>query len=254
MAAQPYRPTMRIRTVLLPLSVLAASAALAGQPPAQEPSARPRAFVDGTGPGWRTLGPDSFAAVNGDADTWKWDGDLLRSTGVPIGVLRTRDQFTNFELVIEWRHLKPAGNSGVFAWVPPIALEGLAPGQLPKGGIEVQMLDHGYHEYYAQRSGGKRGTFFTTNGDIFAVGTSKLEPFEPRSPDGSRSFPRAERSRGAGEWNHYYVRGINGEIRLWVNGEEVSGGRGAEPRSGYFCLEAEGSPIEFRNIRVRELP
>jgi hypothetical protein len=50
------------------------------------------------------------------------------------------------------------------------------------------------------------------------------------------------------------VSGINGEIRLWVNGKEVSGGRGAEPRTGFLCLEAEGAPIEFRNIRVRELP
>ena len=50
------------------------------------------------------------------------------------------------------------------------------------------------------------------------------------------------------------MRAINGELRLWVNGEEVSGGSGAEPRTGYLCLESEGSPVEFRNIRVRELP
>ena len=52
-----------------------------------------------------------------------------------------------------------------------------------------------------------------------------MKPFPPLSPDGSRSFPRKELSKGVGEWNHYYVRAINGEIRLWVNGEEVSGGR-----------------------------
>ena len=73
-------------------------------------------------------------------------------------------------------------------------------------------------------------------------------------PTARAAIPRAERSRGVGEWNHYYVRGVNGEIRLWVNGEEVSGGRGADPRTGFLCLEAEGSPVEFRNIRVRELP
>ena len=50
------------------------------------------------------------------------------------------------------------------------------------------------------------------------------------------------------------VMAINGELRLWVNGEEVSGGNGAEPRTGYLCLESEGSPIEFKNIRIRELP
>ncbi len=26
------------------------------------------------------------------------------------------------------------------------------------------------------------------------------------------------------------------------------------PRTGYLRLESEGSPVEFKNIRVRELP
>ncbi len=217
----------------------------------QEPPA-PRAFIDGTEPGWRLLGPADFAGVNGAPDTWTWTDGLLRSTGKPIGVMRTQRTVTNFELVIEWRHLQPAGNSGVFVWVPEEALAGLKPGSLPQYGIEVQMLDHGFRQQYEKS--GRKGDWFTTNGDVFAVGKSKLAPFPPVSPNGARSFPRKELSRGAGEWNHYYVRGINGELRLWVNGEEVSGGSGAEPRSGYLCLEAEGSPIEFRNIRVRELP
>jgi len=211
-----------------------------------------KAFIDGTGPGWRTLGENDFAGVNGNADTWAWKNDVLISTGTPIGVLRTRQKFTNVEMVIEWRHLKPAGNSGVFVWVPDQALAQLKPGALPEYGIEVQMLDHAFRDQYEKQSG-KKGDWFTTNGDIFAVGKSKLTPFPPVSPNGSRSFPRKDLSRGVGEWNHYYVRAINGELRLWVNGEEVSGGSGAEPRTGYLCLEAEGSPVEFRNIRVREV-
>jgi hypothetical protein len=210
-----------------------------------------KAFIDGTGPGWKVLGETDFAGVNGNQDTWMWRGDVLASTGQPIGVLRTRQTFTNFELVVEWRHLKPAGNSGVFVWVPDHALAQLKPGVLPEYGIEVQMLDHGYREQYEK--GGRKGDWFTTHGDIFAVGKSKLKPFAPVSPNGSRSFPRKELSRGVGEWNHYYVRGINGEVRLWVNGEEVSGGSGADPHIGYLCLEAEGSPVEFKNIRVREV-
>ncbi|HXK61323.1 MAG TPA: DUF1080 domain-containing protein, partial [Acidobacteriota bacterium] len=50
------------------------------------------------------------------------------------------------------------------------------------------------------------------------------------------------------------IRAINGEIRLWVNGEEVSGGSDCTPSAGYLCLESEGAPIEFREIRIRELP
>ena len=137
--------------------------------------------------------------------------------------------------------------------MPEEVLTGLKPDNLPKGGIEVQMLDHGYREQY-EKSSGKKGDWFTTNGDIFAVGTSTMNPFPPLSPNGSRSFPRRNLSRGFGQWNHYYVRGINGEIRLWVNGEEVSGGANCQPATGYLCLEAEGAPIEFRNLRIRELP
>jgi len=214
---------------------------------------RPRAFIDGVGPGWRTLGENDFADVNGDPDTWKWTNGVLLCSGKPIGVLRTRQEFANLEMVVEWRHLRPAGNSGVFVWVPDEALAQLKPDALPEHGIEVQMLDHGYREQY-ERQSGQKGTWFTTNGDVFAVGKSKLIPFPPLSPDGSRSFPRKELGRGAPEWNHYYVRAINGELRLWVNGEEVSGGSSAVPRTGYLCLESEGSPVEFKEIRVRELP
>jgi len=221
--------------------------------PAVFAQAPPRAFIDGAGPDWRTLGEGDFAGVNGNPDTWTWKAGVLLCSGKPIGVMRTREKFTNFELVVEWRHLRSGGNSGVFAWVPDEALAQLKPDALPEYGIEVQMLDHGFREQYEKESG-RKGDWFTTHGDIFAVGKSKLTPFPPLSPDGSRSFPRKERSRGVHEWNHYYVRGINGELRLWVNGEEVSGGRDASPRTGYLCLEAEGSPVEFRNIRLRELP
>ena len=224
-----------------------AIASLAGQ---QE---RPRAFIDGSEPGWRALGSADFAGVNGDPDTWAWNGDILRSTGTPIGVLRTQRTFVNFELLVEWRHLEPGGNSGAFVWVPNQALTGLKPGSLPEMGIEIQMLDHAFAEQYEKKNG-KKGDWFTTNGDVFAVGKSVLRPFPPTSPNGSRSFPRRNLSHGVGEWNHYYVRAIDGEVRLWVNGEEVSGGSGAMPRRGYLCMEAEGSPVEFRNIRVRSLP
>src|SRR4029453_6520652 len=56
-----------------------------------------KAFIDGTGPGWKVLGKTDFAGVNGNQDTWMWKGDVLASTGQPIGVLRTRQTFTNFE-------------------------------------------------------------------------------------------------------------------------------------------------------------
>ncbi len=219
---------------------------------AEEPAALPKATIDGIGPGWRELSESDFTNVNCEPDTWTWKDGTAHCTGQPVGVIRTVKEYGNFELVAQWRHLKSGGNSGIFVWTIPDSLKDLKPGRLPHG-IEVQVLDHGYTEQYEKQSK-KKADWFTTNGDVFPVGAMKLTPFPPVSPDGSRSFPRKELSKGINEWNHYYVRAINGEVRLWVNGEEVSGGTGANPRSGYLCLESEGSPVEFRNLRIRELP
>lgn len=209
-------------------------------------------LVEGVGPGWVALGDADFTNVNCDDSTWKWDGNLAHCTGQPIGVIRTKKPYTNFELVATWRHLKAAGNSGIFVWSPLASLDGLKRGKLPEG-VELQVLDHGYKEQH-EKSTGKKADWFTTHGDVFPVGKTKMKPFAPTSPNGQRSFPRKNVSKGVGEWNHYYARCVGGEVRLSVNGEEVSGGSGCEPATGYICLESEGSPVEFKDLRLRELP
>ena len=70
-------------------------------------------------------------------------------------MIRIKKPVTNFELVAQWRHLQSAGNSGIFVWAPEKALEGIKPGSLPRGGIEVQILDNGYTEQYEKQTGKK---------------------------------------------------------------------------------------------------
>ena len=214
----------------------------------------PKAWMDSNAYGWRALTLEDFTHVNCAPETWSETNGVIHCTGQPVGVVRTKKPVTNFELVVEWRHLKSGGNSGVFVWATPESIHNLeeGKGRLPTG-IEVQVLDHGYTEQY-EKSSGKKADWFTTNGDVFPTGTTKMHPFPPVSPNGERSFPRKNLSKGINEWNHYYLRAINGEIRLWVNGEEVSGGTGINPPTGYLCLESEGSPIDFKNLRIRELP
>ncbi len=233
--------------------LLSSSGLVVAQETLKPPTPAPvRAFIDDTAPGWRSLEKQDFARVNSAEDTWTWQADGLHCRGQPVSVMRTANLFTNFEMVVEWSHQKSAGNSGVFVWATPESIQKLTGNQpgLPKG-VEVQILDHGYSELMKQR--GQKTDWFGTDGDVFAVGV-KMRPFPPLSPDGSRSFPRKHLAKGHGEWNHYYIRAINGEVRLWVNGEEVSGGTGCDPASGYLCLESEGSPIIFRKLRIRELP
>ena len=232
--------------------LLAASATIIAAE-APSPVSAVQAKIDDTQTGFRSLVAADFTKVNSADDTWSRKDGVLHCTGKPVSVMRTVKEYTNFELVVEWMHEKPAGNSGVFVWATPASIEKLTsagkPG-LPQG-IEVQVLDHGYTEK-VKASGGKTD-WFGTNGDVFPVGV-KMTPFPPVSPNGERSFPRKHLANGHGEWNQYYIRAINGEVRLWVNGEEVSGGTGCEPKSGFLCLESEGSPIQFRKLRIRELP
>lgn len=205
------------------------------------------AIVDGLADGFRVLGKEDFVKVNSANDTWSFEGDLIKCTGNPVSVMRTQKQFTNFELVVQWMHHKPAGNSGIFVWTTPESIQRLSeagkPG-LPQG-IEVQVLDLAYGQPTPE-------DWYTSHGDVFPVGV-KMKPFPPVAPNGIRSFPSQSLSLGHGNWNHYYVRAINGEVRLWVNGQEVSGGTNCEPRTGYLCLESEGSPITFKNLRIREV-
>ena len=230
-------------TLLLPGALLAT-----------EPAIAPKATIDGTGLGWRALGEVDFTAVNCPTNTFTWHTNGVNCTGQPVGVIRSKQSFTNLEMVANWRHLKSGGNSGIFLWASETSIKNLEAGRgrLPDG-IEVQVLDHGYTEQY-EHDYKKKADWFTTHGDVFPTGPARMTPFPPVAPNSMRSFPRKNLSRGVGEWNHYYVRAINGEVRLWVNGEEVSGGTGCSPANGFLCLESEGSPVEFRNLRIRELP
>lgn len=224
-----------------------------------------RAFIDGEG--WTTLTLADFVNVNGKPDTWTEKDGVIVTTGKPLGGARSRKAYQNFEMVVEWKHHTRAGNSGVFLWCPEAAFTDLPPGRLPRTGIEVQVLDLGYETDW-EKSKGRPSDWFTSHGDVFPVGAARMKAFTPEieyskadgtkykvgNPESSRSFPTRRLTRPVGQWNHYYIRAINGEVRLWVNGEEVNGGTACSPSKGYLALEAEGALVEFRNLRIRELP
>jgi hypothetical protein len=179
--------------------------------------------------------------VNCAPETWTVTNGMIHCTGYPTGALRTPRQYENFILELEWRHLRSGGNSGVFIWASPIA----APGEPFLRAIEVQVLDHGFNVP-------GKNEWYTTHGDVFPIHGSTMKPFGRHH--GMRSFPSEERSKGTPEWNHYRIVCTNGVIRLHVNGKEVSGGEDCNYRKAYLGLESEGGPIDFRNIRIKELP
>ena len=185
--------------------------------------------------------------VNTSETTWKAVNGELHCTGLPIGVMRSEKMYENFILEIEWKHMKKKGNSGVFLWCDAI------PGKnrLPSG-MEVQMLELDY----INRPNGKKLDPSFISGELFAAGKMKATPDNPRAsaPNGPRSESKEYRCKGVGEWNQYTIVAINGTVNLCINGKFVNSIRNSTQKKGYLCLEAEGSEVRFRNIRIQELP
>ena len=217
--------------------------ALAGEPATQESSSG-LAMSE-----WTDLfnGHDlsGWVNVNTDPDTWQVQDGMLICRGLPIGVMRTEKQYENFLLHIEWKHMEPGGNSGVFVWSEGHVPEGR---RLPKG-MEVQMLERSWINLHPKADGSPNEIGYIS-GELFGAGGLQATPNYPR---GRRSMSRELRCNPAGQWNAYDLVCVDGTVNLSINGKFVNSIRESDRRKGHLCLESEGAEIHFRNIRIMEL-
>jgi hypothetical protein len=183
--------------------------------------------------------------VNTEDSTWQNNGDELICYGNPIGVVRSEKMFENFMLHVEWKHMEPGGNSGVFVWSKAVPGE---KNRLPDG-VEVQMLELDWVNLNTRN--GKAPPIAYVHGELFGVGGVKTKADNPR---GERSKSIENRCKGKGEWNTYDVICVDGVIKLSVNGKFVNGISEASQKKGYICLESEGAEIHFRNLKIVTLP
>lgn len=236
--ASSPRFVWRRALTLLSLSCLSCGASSGASsdatPGAAEPPLAARAAAPTLGdaaiPGW--------VRVNCAPETFTLKDGLIVSTGKPTGVLRSERMYENFILEVEWRHLQPGGNAGIFVWSDPLPARGVPFTR----SIEVQVLD------------GTETANYTSDGDLFAIHGASCVPDRPHPAGWERCLPDERRARPSPEWNRYVITARDGRIELDVNGKVVSGVSNCLPRKGYVCLEAEGSECHFRIVRLEELP
>src|SRR5947207_6797319 len=177
----------------------------------------PRALAV-TGPAFRDLfnGRDlaGWVNVNTAPDTWRVKDGLLVCSGRPIGVMRSEKQYENFLLHIEWMHMEPGGNSGVFIWSNA---DPSPESRLPNG-VEVQMLELDWPKLNTKN--GVVPPIAYVHGELFGVGQVKTVP---DNPCGDRSMSIENRCKPRGEWNTYDVVAVDGVLKLSVNGKFVNG-------------------------------
>lgn len=149
----------------------------------------------------------------GEQDTFFVRDGKLMTTGKPNGYVRTADVYDNFVFHVEVR-FPESGNSGVLIHVQRDDV-------WPRG-IECQL-------YQAHM------------GRIFPIQGATLE--------GGEMIHAA--AKPPGEWNTYEVYSEEGRVATVLNGVVVGLASNANPRVGHICLQAEGVPAEFRNIKVK---
>jgi hypothetical protein len=156
------------------------------------------------------------------------DGDLVCDGAKEKGHewLRYERELKNFVLHVEWRFRAIPGetkyNSGVF----------------------VRNSANGGVWYQAQIGPPANGGYFFQGIDE-GPGKGKRVNY--------KSQIKANVVKEPGEWNTYDIRANGKNVTLSVNGTETSAFE-CDRLSGYIGVEAEHYHIEFRNLKLQELP
>jgi hypothetical protein len=65
--------------------------------------------------------------------------------------------------------------------------------------------------------------------------------------------PVGDLQKPPGEWNEWRIIAAGDKLTFYCNGQLAWEATGLAPAEGHIGLQAEGAPMEFRNIRLRKL-
>jgi 3-keto-disaccharide hydrolase len=157
---------------------------------------------------------------------------------VPGGDIITRQMYENFELELEWM-VSEKGNSGLFYNVIELDLYQ----RVSRTGPELQIVDDAHYSD-------------TSSGDLCGLVRSQTQPSKP-----------------ARQWNAARLVVNNGKAEHWINGVKVVEYslwtkqwdalidaskfnimlEFGKARRGHIALQDHGTPVWYRNIRIREI-
>jgi len=200
---------------VLPLLLIAAGAALLGQPD-----------------GFVSLIPVSDLTehwtIEGSAsDTWSLRDGMIACTGKPDGFLRSRKTYRHFIFRAEWRFQREGWNR--------------EPPAYPNAGyfIHAGVIDRTWpRSLEVQGHYGEAGSLFGVRGG---------------SVTGAHRGPVHDNRRPFGEWESIEITSLNGTVTVKLNGKKMNEGHELDPSEGNICLQSEGWPVYYRNVRIREL-
>ena len=183
--------------------------------------------------GWDFVVKDGAAEAE---DVWSIKDGVVRCEGTPFGFMRTKAEYANYRLRLEWRWVGEGGNSGVLLHCqgPNVCTDDSL---FPKC-VEAQL-----------KSGGA--------GDVVIMYGARVAEIErdyaPGRPFLAKPKDHDSNEKPLGEWNVYDIICKGDTIALYVNGLLQNTVTGATPSAGSIALQSEGGVIEFRNATVAPL-
>lgn len=187
---------------------------------------------------------------------WSVADGLIKCSGTPAGYIRSEGRYRDYRLTVEWRWLttpmplnaqgRPRGrNSGVL-------LHMHEPDEVWPKSLEAQLAENNAGDFWviggvetAQHAAARAQA-------IAAAGQDEEALKRARS---NRRFQKAHGSseKPLGEWNTYEIVCSGDTITVSVNGVQQNRATAVTVQEGHICLQSEGAPIEFRNVKLEPL-
>ncbi len=181
---------------------------------------------------WISLSPERaigehWTVEGAPPEIWSLHGGVIHCLGKPNGFLRSRKSYRNYVFRAEWRFIAEGWQG--------------APAEWPNAGFFIhaqETADQWPRSLEVQGHFGEAGSVFGVRGGNIV---------------GARRGPIVEKRPRFGDWDRYEIISRNGFVRVILNGEVVNEGFAASPAEGNICLQSEGWPVEYRNLRILEL-
>ncbi|MGQ7945995.1 3-keto-disaccharide hydrolase [Flavobacterium sp. WC2509] len=173
------------------------------------------------------------------SEVYDFSDDMIRMYGENIGYLITEKSYKNFELSLEFRwnieekykRGSATKNSGVMYNIPTDSPDHIWP-----KGIQFQMKENTTGDFIFLDN-----ITAVVNGKLVEAGASVVSP----------KFSANENPYG--EWNQVLIRSFNGKITQYLNGKLVNQCTEASSTEGKISLNYEGSPIDFRKFKLKNI-
>jgi 3-keto-disaccharide hydrolase len=177
-------------------------------------------------------------------DTWSVRDGMIVCKGAPVGTLVTKEKYTSFRLLVEWR------------WAPGTVV---TPEKTPNSGVllringEMKQIPRSIESQL--RSGDA--------GDLYGFWGMKIagDPVRARREAGNPvlgDMTGVKKALGAenpvGEWNRYEIVLDGQKLDVSVNGKKVNWATVEDVIAGSIGLQSEGGEIHFRKVELQPLP